>query len=162
MTKPLLALALVLPMSMASACDSGGDKAAGKAATEKKDDKGAEAKADDKAEPKADDKAAASDGKAEAAAKLLGTWVATDDSGKEVEFTKDTLKSTYPKSGGKPMVGPYKVEKAEGNTIEISTQIELDPGKFMPADNQVITLGDDGTMTMKNAKNGSGGSFKKK
>ncbi len=109
------------------------------------------------------DKAAAkSDDNAEAVAKVLGTWIATDDSGNELEFTKDRLTRTYPKSGAKPLVSVYKVEKHEGKTIEISVQLELSGGKLMQADNQVITLSDDGTLAIKNAANGSGGTFKKK
>ena len=94
--------------------------------------------------------------------KVIGTWLAADNSGETLEITSDKMTTTYPKAGGKPVVAAYKVKKDEGNRLVVSALIDLGGGKTFPGDDQTLTLLDADTLEMKNATNGSGNKFKRK
>ncbi|MBL8943828.1 MAG: hypothetical protein JNK45_11805 [Myxococcales bacterium] len=95
--------------------------------------------------------------------KLVGTWVAQGESGEIYELTATRFKSTYPKiEGGKPMEGPVKIVKVDGNEITLSQSLDLGDGKMMPADDQIVTIVDGDTIERRNAKKKSGGTFKRK
>ncbi len=94
--------------------------------------------------------------------KIVGTWVGQGDSGEIYELTATRFKSTYPKiEGGKPMEGPIAVVKVDGNTITLSQSLDLGDGKTLPADDQIITIVDGDTIERRNAKNKSGGTYKR-
>lgn len=90
--------------------------------------------------------------------RLRGTWERTDNPGQTIEFDADRMSHSYP-HGGKPIEGPYEVvdERTDGLVIEPS--IEFLDGRRLRADRQRIEFVDDDTLTMTNAKNGTGGTY---
>ncbi len=95
------------------------------------------------------------------AERLQGTWERADNPGQTVTFEAGRMLHSYP-HGGKPIAGPYEVIVDESGGLVIEPTIELADGRSLRADRQRIEFVDDGTMTMKNAKNGSGGTYKRR
>jgi len=101
-------------------------------------------------------------GDAEATGRLAGTWVETGGSDSMATFTDTRMTREYPKAGGKPIESNYKVKSVDGDKITISVQLDMGDGKTMDVDDQIITFDGDDKMKLENAKNGSGGTFKRK
>jgi hypothetical protein len=119
----------------------------------------------DTTEPAAagDKPAATDDASAALGKKLVGVWIEQGDSQEIYELTGERFKSVHPKiEGAKPMEGPYSIVKVEGNVVTIKPSIDLGEGKSFAGDEQVITIVDDDTIDRRNAKNNSGGVFKRK
>jgi hypothetical protein len=93
--------------------------------------------------------------------RLQGTWERTDNPGQTLTFAEGRMLHAYP-HGGKPISGPYEVVEDDGDAVLISPTIELGDGRSLQADRQRIEFLDDATITMKNAKNGSGGTYKRR
>jgi len=95
------------------------------------------------------------------AKRLEGTWERADNPGQTLEFDAGRMVHSYP-HGGKPIAGPYEVLEDGGDRVVIEPTIELGDGKTLRADRQQIEFVGDDTLTMKNVKNGSGGTYKRK
>ncbi|MBC8071868.1 MAG: hypothetical protein IAG13_26310 [Deltaproteobacteria bacterium] len=93
--------------------------------------------------------------------RLEGTWERTDNPGQTVTFADGRMLHAYP-HGGKPISGPYDVVDDDGDGLLIAPTLELGDGRSLRADRQRILFVDDATITMKNAKNGSGGTYKRR
>jgi hypothetical protein len=92
------------------------------------------------------------------AEQLEGTWERADNPGQTVTFEGGQMLHAYP-HGGKPISGPYEVIEDQRGGLVIEPTIELGDGRSLRADRQRIEFVDERTMTMKNAKNGSGGTY---
>lgn len=92
------------------------------------------------------------------AEELEGTWERADNPGQTVTFADGRMLHSYP-HGGKPISGPYEVVEDERGGLVIEPTIELGDGRSLRADRQRIEFVDARTITMKNAKNGSGGTY---
>jgi hypothetical protein len=92
---------------------------------------------------------------------LEGTWERSDNPGQTLQFEAGRMLHSYP-HGGKPIAGPYEVLENAGDRVVIEPTIELGDGKTLRADRQQIEFVDQDTLTMKNVKNGSGGTYKRK
>jgi hypothetical protein len=97
----------------------------------------------------------------EGAKRLEGTWERTDNPGQTLRFESGRMHHSYP-HGGKPIEGPYEVLEDGGDQVVIEPTIELGDGKQLRADRQQIEFVDADTLTMKNVKNGSGGTYQRK
>lgn len=95
------------------------------------------------------------------AKRLEGTWERTDNPGQTLRFEAGRMLHSYP-HGGKPIEGPYEVLESGGDRVVIEPTIELGDGKTLRADRQQIEFVDGDTLTMKNVKNGSGGTYQRK
>jgi hypothetical protein len=93
--------------------------------------------------------------------RLQGTWERIDYPGQTVTFEGGRMLHAYP-HGGKPISGPYDVVVDDGDGLLIAPSLELGDGRSLRADRQRILFVDDATITMKNAKNGSGGTYKRR
>lgn len=92
------------------------------------------------------------------AARLEGTWERADNPGQTLEFSAGRMTHHYP-HGGKPVVGPYEVIEDDGDRLVIEPVIELVDGRTLRADRQRIEFVEADAFTMKNAKNGTGGTY---
>lgn len=92
---------------------------------------------------------------------LEGTWERTDNPGQTLQFEAGRMVHSYP-HGGTPIAGPYEVVENDRDGVVIEPTIELGDGKTLRADRQQIEFVDHDTLTMKNVKNGSGGTYKRK
>jgi hypothetical protein len=95
------------------------------------------------------------------AERLEGTWERTDNPGQLLEFQAGRMLHSYP-HGGKPIEGPYEVLEDKSDRVVIEPTIELGDGKTLRADRQQIEFDGADTLTMKNVKNGSGGTYRRK
>lgn len=95
------------------------------------------------------------------AKRLEGTWERADNPGQMLQFETGRMTHSYP-HGGKPIAGPYEVLEDGGDRVVIEPTIELGDGKTLRADRQQIEFVGDDTLTMKNVKNGSGGTYKRR
>lgn len=93
--------------------------------------------------------------------RLQGTWERTDNPGQLLQFEAGRMTHVYP-HGGKPIVGPYVVVESDSDEVLIEPTIELADGRSLRADRQRIEFVDDDTITMKNASNGSGGTYERR
>lgn len=93
--------------------------------------------------------------------RLHGTWERTDNPGQTLTFDAGRMTHVYP-HGGRPVAGPYEVIEADRDELVIEPTIEVGDGRTMRADRQRIEFVDDDTLTMKNANNGSGGTYQRR
>ncbi len=93
--------------------------------------------------------------------RLRGTWERSDNPGQTLTFEDGRMIHVYP-HGGRPVAGPYAVIEAGRNEVVIEPTIELGDGRTLRADRQRIEFVDEDTLTMKNASNGSGGTYERK
>jgi hypothetical protein len=95
------------------------------------------------------------------AKRLEGTWERTDNPGQTLQFETGRMLHSYP-HGGKPVAGPYEIVEDAGDRVVIEPTIELGDGKMLRADRQQIEFVDEDTLRMKNVKNGSGGTYRRR
>jgi hypothetical protein len=93
--------------------------------------------------------------------RLRGTWERTDNPGQTIHFDATRMSHSYP-HGGKPIEGPYEVVDRHGDGLVIEPSIEFPDGRTLRADRQRIDFVDDDTLTMTNAKNGTGGTYQRR
>jgi len=93
--------------------------------------------------------------------RLQGTWERTDNPGQLLRFEAGRMTHVYP-HGGKPVAGPYAIVESGSAELVIEPTIELGDGRSLRADRQRIEFVDDDTITMKNATNGSGGTYERR
>lgn len=97
----------------------------------------------------------------DATERLQGTWERTDNPGQTLTFEAGRMTHVYP-HGGRPVAGPYAVIESGSSEVVIEPTIEFGDGRTMRADRQRIEFVDDDTLTMKNANNGSGGTYQRR
>jgi hypothetical protein len=97
----------------------------------------------------------------EGQSRLQGTWERTDNPGQIIRFEDGRMTHHYP-HGGKPIAGPYDVVEDDGDRLVIEPIIEFADGRSLRADRQRIEFVDGDTLTMKNAKNGTGGTYERR
>jgi hypothetical protein len=93
--------------------------------------------------------------------RLQGTWERTDNPGQTLTFDAGRMIHVYP-HGGRPVAGPYAIVESGRSEVVIEPTIEFGDGRTMRADRQRIEFVDDDTLTMKNASNGSGGTYQRR
>lgn len=93
--------------------------------------------------------------------RLQGTWERSDNPGQTLAFEAGRMTHVYP-HGGRPVAGPYAIIEADSDELVIEPTIELGDGRTLRADRQRVEFVDDDTMTMKNASNGSGGTYRRR
>jgi hypothetical protein len=100
-----------------------------------------------------------------ASERVQGTWERTDaeggGQGQLLRFEGDRLTHVFG-HGGKPMAGPFTIVESSRSALVIEPMIELPDGRLLRADRQRIEFVDDDTITMKNATNGSGGTYERR
>ncbi len=94
-------------------------------------------------------------------ARLEGRWERADNPGQAIEFRDGRMTHHYP-HGGKPIVGSYEVIEDGGSHLLIEPMIELVDGRTLSADRQRIEFVEPDALTMKNAKNGTGGTYRRR
>lgn len=93
--------------------------------------------------------------------RLDGTWERVDNPGQTLTFDGDRMIHAYP-HGGRPISGPYAVVEDDNDGLVIEPTIEFADGRSLRADRQRIEFVDDDTFAMKNASNGSGGTYRRR
>ncbi len=97
----------------------------------------------------------------DASERLSGTWERTDNPGHTLSFDSGRLTQVSP-HGGRPVAGPYTVVESGRDELVIEPTIEFTDGRTLRSDRQHVEFVDDDTMTMKNAANGSGGTYRRR